>query len=109
MGEICDGSSFVVRRTGDLSAPVFATYLTGEGTDYIESMWANDDSSVTLIGETHSTLFPTTPDAQERCLMADYYPTYFPYLTRMTADATSLFYSPFLNRAPNPDPLPTSA
>src|SRR5260370_3694338 len=64
MGEIYDGNIFVVRLTADLSAPVFSTYLTGEGTDYIESMWANDASSVTRIGQTQSTPFPTTPDAQ---------------------------------------------
>ncbi|HEV2687353.1 MAG TPA: hypothetical protein VGV35_02330, partial [Bryobacteraceae bacterium] len=100
MGEIYDHNLFVLKLKADLSAPVFSTYLTGEGTDDLGSVWANADGSVTLIGETHSTIFPTTLDAQERCLTADYYPTYVPYLTQIAADGKSLIYSSFLNQGP---------
>jgi uncharacterized protein (TIGR03437 family) len=45
-------------------------------------------------------MFPTTLDAEERCLTADYYPTYVPYLTQLAADGKSLVYSSFLNQGP---------
>jgi len=100
MGEVYDHNLYIVKLAPDLSEPVFSTYLTGEGTDYVESLSANADGSVTLVGETHSTLFPTTPDGQERCLTANYYPTYQPYLAQLASDGTSLVYSSFLNQGP---------
>jgi hypothetical protein len=100
LGEIYDHNLFVVELTPDMSAPVFSTYLTGEGEEQVVGLRADGDGSVTLIGNTSSTMFPTTADGQERCLMSNYYPTPMPYVAQLAADGSSLVYSSFVNVGP---------
>ena len=89
----------VVRMDGQLSQVLAATYLGGNGMDFLGGLAVDPSGRIVVSGSTASTDFPTTPGAydtikegstQNHCSMVTYF----------SADLSQLLYGSFLGPAP---------
>jgi uncharacterized protein (TIGR03437 family) len=100
LGNAFDENIYVVKLAPGMGAPVFSTYISGEQEDHVSGFWIGGDGAVTLAGYTNSSLFPTTPDALERCLQVDWYSNDQAFVARLAADGSALIYSSYVNQGP---------
>ncbi len=89
---------FVAKLTADGAALVYATYLGGDEVDSIEAIDIDTAGYVYATGLTHSSDFPTTPDAFgpicTECTSD--YSAHDSFVTKLNPDGADLAYSTFL-------------
>lgn len=84
---------FIARFSPDLKTLEAATYLGGEGTEYVFSMVVDSSGSLYLSGVTNSSDFPVTASAYQKSYGGGDYDT---FVARISPDLSTLEASTFL-------------
>jgi len=88
--------AFVAKFSPDGSALVYSTYLGGNNYDYSRDVAVDAAGSAYVGGNSASTNFPTTAGAYDMTLNTQVVNTYDAFVTKLSADGSSLEYSTFL-------------
>ena len=87
---------FVTKLSASGSELVYSTYLGGENEDVVENLAVDANGIATLVGNTGSVDFPTTPGAYQRSFAGGFRDV---FVTRLNAAGTGLIYSTYLGTA----------
>lgn len=91
--------AFVARLDASLSTLVFSTFLGSERDDFASSVAVADDGTVLVAGKTSSPGWPTTVGALDNTYNGGGIEVGDAFVTRLSADGTSLVWSTFLGGA----------
>jgi hypothetical protein len=84
--------AFVARLSADGSSLDYGTFLGGSGGDWGDSLSVDEAGNMTIVGDTQSTDFPTTPGAFDTSFNG----TYDAFAARLNAEGSDLLFSTFL-------------
>jgi len=87
-----DFDAFVTRLSADGTSLIYSTFLGGADADRAYGVVVAADGSATVVGWVESSDFPTTTGAYDENYNGDF----DAFVTRLSADGTSLIYSTFL-------------
>jgi len=102
-GRCTAGDAFITKLSPDGSALVYSTFLGGSQREFGWDIALGSDGSAYVTGSTESSNFPTTPDAYDRTCGTDGRcnphlgsPQEDVFVSRLSADGSTLIYSTFL-------------
>lgn len=95
-------NAFLTKISTDGSSLLYSTYLGGNGSDLPTSIALDGSSNILVAGNTSSTNFPVVNGFQSTVSpnQGGYYGTYG-FITKFTADGSSLVYSTYLGGSSN--------
>jgi hypothetical protein len=91
-----ESDGFVAKLSADGSQLLYSTYLGGNWTDNPAGLAIDSAGQVVVSGLTASTDYPTTPGAYDRTLDDGVSTQFDGFVTKLSADGSSLVYSTFV-------------